>query len=218
MPAPSRHPGPPMTGCRFGEIAALEWDWIKDKRIHLPDSKSGPRTVWLLSDARAVIDSIPRYGPDCPYLFPAHPPARPIDNIASQWNRIRDEAGLPGLRRPSPLLGIHRRREQRGHGDHRKAARPCAGRGHRALRPSVRPVRCRRRRPGVEPHPGGPGRKGGRGQAGDRRRAVRPGSDTRPGPGEVSAMSTFDLTPRPAPNPQKAQQQQEDRFKGILAA
>ena len=25
-----------LTGCRFGEIAALEWDWIKDKRIFLP--------------------------------------------------------------------------------------------------------------------------------------------------------------------------------------
>ena len=33
------------TGCRFGEIASLEWDWIRGKRIFLPDSKSGPRTV-----------------------------------------------------------------------------------------------------------------------------------------------------------------------------
>jgi len=87
-----------LTGCRFGEIAALEWDWIRDRRIHLPDSKSGPRTVWLSSAARAVIDAIPRYGPDCPYLFPARPPTRPIDNIGYQWDRIRDEAGLPGLR------------------------------------------------------------------------------------------------------------------------
>ena len=87
-----------LTGCRFGEIASLEWDWIKDKRIHLPDSKSGPRTVWLSSAARAVIDAIPRYSPDCPYLFPARPPTRPIDNIAFHWDRIRDEAGLPGLR------------------------------------------------------------------------------------------------------------------------
>ena len=87
-----------LTGCRFGEIAALEWDWIRDRRIHLPDSKSGPRTVWLSSAARAVIDAIPRYSADCPYLFPARPPTRPIDNIAFQWDRIRDEAGLPGLR------------------------------------------------------------------------------------------------------------------------
>ena len=60
-----------LTGCRFGEIATLEWDWIKGKRIFLPDSKSGPRTVWLSSAARAVIDAIPRYSVDCPYLFPA---------------------------------------------------------------------------------------------------------------------------------------------------
>ena len=87
-----------LTGCRFGEIASLEWDWIKGGRIHLPDSKSGPRTVWLSSAARDVIDAIPRYSADCPYLFPARPPTRHIDNIAFQWDRIRAEAGLPGLR------------------------------------------------------------------------------------------------------------------------
>ena len=87
-----------LTGCRFGEVVSLEWDWIRGKRIHLSDAKSGPRTVWLSSAARAVIDAIPRYGPDCPFLFPARPPTRYIDNFDSQWNRIRSEAGLPGLR------------------------------------------------------------------------------------------------------------------------
>ena len=58
-----------LTGCRVGEIATLEWDWIKGKRIFLPDSKSGPCTVWLSSAARAVIDAIPRYSVDCPYLL-----------------------------------------------------------------------------------------------------------------------------------------------------
>ena len=81
-----------LTGCRFSEIAALEWDWIRGKRIHLPDSKSGPRTVvWLSSAARAVavIDAIPRYSNDCPYLFPSRPPTQPIDNIVFHWDRIR---------------------------------------------------------------------------------------------------------------------------------
>ena len=87
-----------LTGCRFSEIASLEWDWIRGKRIHLPDSKSGPRTVWLSSAARTVIDAIPRYREDCPYLFPSVPPTRPVANIAKQWKRIRDEAELPGLR------------------------------------------------------------------------------------------------------------------------
>ena len=84
-----------LTGCRFGEIASLEWDWIKDKRIHLPDSKSGPRTAWLSSAARAVIDAIPRYSADCPYLFPNRPPTRPIDNIAFHWDRIGNEQVCP---------------------------------------------------------------------------------------------------------------------------
>ncbi len=87
-----------LTGCRFGEVVSLEWDWIRGTRIHLPDSKSGPRTVWLSSAARAVIDAIPRYSPDCPFLFPARPPTRHIDNIEYQWTRIRNEAGLPRLR------------------------------------------------------------------------------------------------------------------------
>jgi site-specific recombinase XerD len=87
-----------LTGCRFSEIVSLEWDWIRDKRIFLPDSKSGPRTVWLSGSARGVIDAIPRYSDDCAYLFPGRPPTRLIDNIAFQWTRIRDEAGLPGLR------------------------------------------------------------------------------------------------------------------------
>ena len=87
-----------LTGCRFGEVVSLEWCWIKGKRIFLPDSKSGPRTVWLSGAARALIDAIPRYGPDCPFLFPARPLTRHIDNIEYQWHRIRNEAGLPGLR------------------------------------------------------------------------------------------------------------------------
>ena len=87
-----------LTGCRLGEVVSLEWDWIKGKRIHLPDSKSGPRTVWLSSAARAVIDAIPRYSEHCPFVFPARPPTRHVDNFHYQWDRIRNEAGLPGLR------------------------------------------------------------------------------------------------------------------------
>ena len=87
-----------LTGCRAGEIIQLEWDWIKGKRIQLPDSKSGPRTVWLSSAARAVIDAVPRYSPQCPYLFPMRPPTRPLVNIKPDWSRIREEAGLPSVR------------------------------------------------------------------------------------------------------------------------
>lgn len=45
-----------------------------------------------------MIDAILRYSADCPYVFPNRPPTRPIDNIAFHWDRIRNDAGLPGLR------------------------------------------------------------------------------------------------------------------------
>ena len=83
-----------LTGCRVGEVVSLEWNWIKGERIHLPDSKSGPRTVWLSSAARAVIDAIPRYSDDCPFLFPTRPATRHIDNIFPDWHRI--QAALAG--------------------------------------------------------------------------------------------------------------------------
>ena len=47
-----------LTGCRLGEIVSLEWDWIRGKRIHLPDSKSGPRTVWLSSTAQVFPEDL----------------------------------------------------------------------------------------------------------------------------------------------------------------
>ena len=72
---------PMLTRCCPGEIASLDWEWIKNKHIRLPDTKSGPRTVWLSSAARAVIDAIPRCAPDCTYFLPARPPTRPIDNM-----------------------------------------------------------------------------------------------------------------------------------------
>ena len=151
-----------LTGCRVGEIVSLQWDWIKGGRIHLPDSKSGPRTVWLSSAARSVIDAIPRYSEDCPFLFPARPPTRHIENFANQWHRIRDEAGLSGVRlhdlrhtwaSVAAMNGV----------DMVTIAKLL---GHalvettEPLRTSFRSVRIGRRRPGVGPDPCGPGRKG----------------------------------------------------------
>ena len=93
-----------LTGCRFGEVASLEWGWIKGKHIHLPDSKSGPRTVWLSSAARAVIDGIPRYSEDCPYLFPGRPPNK-RHTAASQAVMSGENLPLVGK-----LLGHRRHR------------------------------------------------------------------------------------------------------------
>ena len=79
-----------LTGCRLGEVVSLEWNWIKDKRIHLPDSKSGPRTRSSTA-SRATA----RIAPSC--SRPGPPPATSTSS-STNGNRIRGEAGLPGLR------------------------------------------------------------------------------------------------------------------------
>ena len=87
-----------LTGCRVGEVVSLEWDWIKGRRIHLPDSKSGPRTVWLFSPARAVIDAIPRYTRTARSSFPPVPPRATSTIFNATGNTSEREAGLEGLR------------------------------------------------------------------------------------------------------------------------
>lgn len=50
------------------EILGLHWSDLKGKRLLLQDSKTGPRTVWLSEEARAVFLSIPRIGKN-PWIF-----------------------------------------------------------------------------------------------------------------------------------------------------
>lgn len=51
-----------LTGCRKGEILILRWSDYREGRLFLPDSKTGPRTVWLSEPARKVLDRLERSG------------------------------------------------------------------------------------------------------------------------------------------------------------
>lgn len=86
-----------LTGCRKSEILTLEWTDIKGNRLHLRDSKTGPRTVWLGSAAREVIAALPRYE-RIPYPFWNYSYHKPLRCVNGFWRRLRDEAGLPGVR------------------------------------------------------------------------------------------------------------------------
>ena len=93
------------TGCPFGEVVALEWSWIKGRRVHLPDFKSRPGR-----------------------------PTRHVDNITVHWQRSRNEAGLPGLRFHD-LVTIAKTPGPRPRRDHRALrppVRPLDVRGRRA--------------------------------------------------------------------------------------
>ena len=47
-----------LTGARLGEIQALRWEWIdwRGKRLRLPDSKTGAKTIYLSAAALAVLE------------------------------------------------------------------------------------------------------------------------------------------------------------------
>ena len=86
-----------LTGCRKSEIATLEWSSYREGHLFLPDSKSGPRTVWLSSPARALLARLSRTGR---WVFPSARTDKPlcIDALDAFWGKVRAEAGLRDVR------------------------------------------------------------------------------------------------------------------------
>ena len=83
------------TGARKSEALGLRWEHVHGDRAVLPDSKSGPRTIWLATPARAILDALPRRD-GCPWVF-ASDDGKPV-SIASPWQTIRRMVGLGRLR------------------------------------------------------------------------------------------------------------------------
>ena len=86
-----------LTGCRLGEVLGLRWKDVRGNCLHLEDSKTGPKTVWLGDDARAVIDSLPRRQ-NIAWLFWNPRQRKPMRDLYHYWYPIRDQAGLSGVR------------------------------------------------------------------------------------------------------------------------
>lgn len=85
-----------FTGARVSEIRDLQWRWVKPPRLQLPDSKTGPKTIYLNSQAMAVIQAVPKMK-NCPLVFPDHSRAKPV-NVQSWWSRFRRLCALPDVR------------------------------------------------------------------------------------------------------------------------
>ena len=86
-----------LTGCRRSEIGDLQWPDVRGRKLHLRDSKTGPRVVWIGDETRTLIDQLPR-SRSLPWLFAVkgkHVTASMIDN---RWRKIRLIADLPGVR------------------------------------------------------------------------------------------------------------------------
>ena len=86
-----------LTGCRCNEILSLKWSDYREGHLYLRDSKTGPRTVWLSSPARGILDGLPRRGA---WIFPARQRRSFFCQTTIQyyWYKVRGEAGLGDVR------------------------------------------------------------------------------------------------------------------------
>ena len=85
------------TGCRFSEIRTLKWQEVGVGTLDLKDSKTGPRTAYLNSKARAIIKQ--QQKTDSAYVFPSPvAPSQPISRKLSLWHLVRRRAGIEDVR------------------------------------------------------------------------------------------------------------------------
>lgn len=85
-----------LTGCRIGELRHLRWSDYRDGLLHIQDGQSGPRTVYLCSNARIILDGLKtrRTG----LVFPPPRGNRQGMILDTFWKGIRQEIGLYNLR------------------------------------------------------------------------------------------------------------------------
>ena len=86
-----------LTGCRKGELVRLRWSEVDGEALHLRDSKTGPRTVFLNAQAQAVLARQPRTG--SAYVFPSLADSSETRSIElSLWRKVRRQAGIEDVR------------------------------------------------------------------------------------------------------------------------
>ena len=86
-----------LTGCRKSEILTLKWTEYREAKLHLSDSKTGPRTVCLSSAVHRILGSLPR---SSPWVFPSrrqncHHSKSALNRF---WQEVRTEAGIADVR------------------------------------------------------------------------------------------------------------------------
>ena len=87
-----------LTGCRKSEIVYLRREEVRDDRLELADTKTGPRTVLLSEPARKIVARRMLAG-NGPWVFPSFSdPSRPRARDPWLWNRVRREAGIEDVR------------------------------------------------------------------------------------------------------------------------
>jgi integrase len=85
-----------LTGCRSGEILNLRWSEVdlEPGLLHLPDSKTGKKSILLAAPAMEVLASLPRAGE---FVVPGGAQGRRA-NLRGTWARVSSHAELHRVR------------------------------------------------------------------------------------------------------------------------
>ena len=85
------------TGARLSEIQTLKWEYIRGTRMHLPDSKTGAKTIPLNGPALEVLASAKRVEGN-PYVIVGITEGSHLTDLQKPWRRVRKAAGLNDVR------------------------------------------------------------------------------------------------------------------------
>ncbi len=88
-----------LTGARLREILHVKWENIDFDRgiIHLPDSKTGRRPIYLSSTAQTILSGLPRVEGNA-FVFIGNKAGKPRTDLKKPWTAVTKAAALEGLR------------------------------------------------------------------------------------------------------------------------
>jgi integrase len=88
-----------FTGARVREILDAKWDQVDGERgiIHLSDSKTGKKPIYLSAAAQAVLASVPRVAGN-PYIIAGAVDGAPRADLKKPWAAVCRAAALDGVR------------------------------------------------------------------------------------------------------------------------
>ncbi len=88
-----------LTGCRLREILRLRWQDVDlgNSRLHLPDSKTGAKMVYLSAPAREILATLPRTASN-PWVVEGRNPRSHLKDLKGPWKRLCERTDLKNLR------------------------------------------------------------------------------------------------------------------------
>jgi integrase len=88
-----------LTGARLTEILTLRWDYVDlaNGVLRLPDSKTGPKLIYLNDAAVKLLGAMPRMNGN-PFVIAGGKQGARLINLQKPWRRIRAAANLDDVR------------------------------------------------------------------------------------------------------------------------